>query len=139
MKNKFCSNKANSNKISYNSQYESTKDLFELASEYEANFLSVNYEHVSPKINEDPIAIAKEFLSNITASVDSVSDSSESEKNFGFLGNESTTYESFNRSYYGSQKRSLDTRRNVLGCDNFKRSFSDLSFGELTISRLPEL
>ena len=79
MKNKFCSNKANSNKNSFNSHYENTKELYAIASEYEADFLSVSYEHISPRNNEFSITIAKEFLNNITTNVDSSSDSGESE------------------------------------------------------------
>ena len=85
MKNKFCSNKANSNKNSFNSQYENTKELYALASEYEADFLSVSYEHISPCTNEFSITTAKELLDNATVS----SDSSESDENFELSHDES--------------------------------------------------
>ena len=86
MKNKFCSNKANSNKNSFNSQYENTRHLYEIASECEADFLSVSYEHISPRNNEFSIKIIKE-LNNITRNSDSTSDSDESEVSSEFSHN----------------------------------------------------
>ena len=118
MKNKFCSNKANCNKNSFNSQYESTKDLFATALEYEAKFLSLNYDNISLESNEHAFCIARDFLDNRTTTVDSTSDSSESGKNFGFERNDSIEYESFHRSFYRSNNKSLLSRGNSSLCEN---------------------
>ena len=66
MKNKFCSNKANKNKCSWNTQFECTKDLYAKATEYESKFLSLNYEVVRSDKNEYAITVAKNFLDKKT-------------------------------------------------------------------------
>ena len=62
MKNKFCLNKANAQKSSWNSKYENTKFLYVKAVECEAMFLNLNYELTSSDKNQYAINIAKTFL-----------------------------------------------------------------------------
>ena len=134
MRNKFCSNRANPNKNSFNSQYEGTKDLYAIALEYEAKFLSLNYDLITPKLNDFSIRIARAFLRNMAVeNFDSISNSTESVKNYAFGSSKSTAYDSFNRSFYNSSsesfyssnKRSFDECDTTLRCESFKRSFSN--------------
>ena len=59
MQHKFCSNSANISKKSWNTQYDSTKELYSQAIEYESKFLKTTFELISFDKNEYAMDIAK--------------------------------------------------------------------------------